>query len=589
MADTASAPSLLAPASTPTLTPGVKALVGRPQDRVEDFRSRVDEAEKERDRKLDEIQGLRENLSEPTPPAPIEMPKETHTDPIKAWGSTAMMLSLIASGFTRTPMNTALNAAAGALKAFHEGDVEKTRLATEQWRVANENALRMAQYQQSVYQRSMASLDHRERMTTQEYDSKVRSITADVRAQAAAFKDDAMIIALNERGIAGAYNLEMKRKTLQLNQERHAADVVEQAERAALYKEITASPEYQSASPVEKMRMLLPVAKPEFTQMNASQKAQLEIKLHKELDNTGVGKAYVEIGNKWPIVAEAERQLKEDGHVNSQTSVALVDSFQRIYNNQAVRIGLVKLNTEHAPYMDQIAAQASKFRRDGTDVLAPAQAADLIAILNEYKDNIEKLRQSQVEEFRDLADQIGINPNAVADPKYHGSTWQQEDEKMWGAPPALRQDPQYVLGQLFPSGVQIHSTGRTPERNAAVGGSPSSAHMQMKPGDWAVDFSVPGQSMEAAAQTLAAALRQSNVPFDQILIEPDNVHLGFGPKMRGQVGYYNKQDKSAGITSKPAAPKRFKSVDEVTNAYRRGEIRYDEAATILKKDFGISG
>jgi hypothetical protein len=73
---------------------------------------------------------------------------------------------------------------------------------------------------------------------------------------------------------------------------------------------------------------------------------------------------------------------------------------------------------------------------------------------------------------------------------------------------------------------QITSAGRSAQRNAAVGGSKTSSHLT---GD-AFDFVPKDRNTKRAAAALAAA----GVPYDQIIDEGDHVHIGWGPKMRGQ-------------------------------------------------------
>jgi hypothetical protein len=72
----------------------------------------------------------------------------------------------------------------------------------------------------------------------------------------------------------------------------------------------------------------------------------------------------------------------------------------------------------------------------------------------------------------------------------------------------------------------ISSAARSAARNAAVGGSPTSSHLT----DQALDF-VPHDGDTARA---AKALAASGVPYDQIIDEGNHVHVGWGPKMRGQ-------------------------------------------------------
>jgi hypothetical protein len=97
------------------------------------------------------------------------------------------------------------------------------------------------------------------------------------------------------------------------------------------------------------------------------------------------------------------------------------------------------------------------------------------------------------------------------------------------AGPATRQ-PKVYLGQLdliqqHAGPGQITSAARTAAKNAAVGGSKTSSHLTGQ----AFDF-VPQDRNTARA----AALANAGVPYDQIIDEGDHVHVGWGPKMRGQ-------------------------------------------------------
>jgi hypothetical protein len=75
--------------------------------------------------------------------------------------------------------------------------------------------------------------------------------------------------------------------------------------------------------------------------------------------------------------------------------------------------------------------------------------------------------------------------------------------------------------------VTITSGFRSEAHNRAVGGVEGSAHTEGE----AWDFQPHGMSMEDAGYRLA----HSGIPFDQIEITPDHVHISFDPKMRGMV------------------------------------------------------
>jgi len=80
---------------------------------------------------------------------------------------------------------------------------------------------------------------------------------------------------------------------------------------------------------------------------------------------------------------------------------------------------------------------------------------------------------------------------------------------------------------LLGRSIQVSSGYRCPAVNKAVGGSPSSDHMN---GD-AVDFVCPdfGSPLK-----VALAIQTSAIKYDQLIQEGSWVHISFGPRMRQQ-------------------------------------------------------
>ena len=87
-------------------------------------------------------------------------------------------------------------------------------------------------------------------------------------------------------------------------------------------------------------------------------------------------------------------------------------------------------------------------------------------------------------------------------------------------------DPHGTLASVLGAG-QISSGYRSPAKNAAVGGSPTSSHPDGQAVDW-----IPADGNTRAA---AIKLAQAGIPYDQIIDEGTHLHVGYGPKMRGQV------------------------------------------------------
>lgn len=86
-----------------------------------------------------------------------------------------------------------------------------------------------------------------------------------------------------------------------------------------------------------------------------------------------------------------------------------------------------------------------------------------------------------------------------------------------------------VRNVLNGQSIMISSGYRSPEVNAAVGGSKSSQHMQGK----AVDFTCP---KFGSPSTIIRAIKNSGIKFDQLILEFDSwVHISFSDPNRKQV------------------------------------------------------
>ena len=82
------------------------------------------------------------------------------------------------------------------------------------------------------------------------------------------------------------------------------------------------------------------------------------------------------------------------------------------------------------------------------------------------------------------------------------------------------------IQQLLGSPLSIHSGFRSPKVNAAVGGSPTSAHME----GYACDFACPGFG---TPKEVCQAIADSEIPFDQIIHEYKSwCHFSSDPRMR---------------------------------------------------------
>lgn len=80
-----------------------------------------------------------------------EQSKKFQTDPIQAFGSLGSVFGMIASAFTRAPMENALNASAAAMQAVRAGDEEAYNRAHTAWKENTELAFKRHQVQREAY------------------------------------------------------------------------------------------------------------------------------------------------------------------------------------------------------------------------------------------------------------------------------------------------------------------------------------------------------------------------------------------------------------------------------------------------------
>lgn len=76
---------------------------------------------------------------------------EHTTDPVAAFGSTGMVFAMLASAFTRTPMESSLNAGAAALNAVHQGDAKGYERDYEAWKANTDLAIKRHGIQHQIY------------------------------------------------------------------------------------------------------------------------------------------------------------------------------------------------------------------------------------------------------------------------------------------------------------------------------------------------------------------------------------------------------------------------------------------------------
>jgi hypothetical protein len=132
-----------------------------------ELRKHVDEAVT----KLKDFETERKNTLIPETPKMTEGPKldDYQTDPMKKFGSAASMLAVLGSLMTRHKFTNALNSAAEVNNAINTNDEKAYKTAYDKWKVDTENAWKMADWQQKLYEDKLQKIDAGERGAEAEF------------------------------------------------------------------------------------------------------------------------------------------------------------------------------------------------------------------------------------------------------------------------------------------------------------------------------------------------------------------------------------------------------------------------------------
>lgn len=526
------APALAPKSPTPALPSAPPAGAGI-QGALSNYQSDVGKIESNEATQLgkEEADFAKQGLTPPKldlPPSPTVK----STNPQEQWGSAAMMLATLGSLMTRQPLTTALNAAAGVLTAYKKGDQDAANAAFQTWKVSTDNAIKVADFQQKAYEEALTGLEHREKMTMEQANMAERAATAQFRATATAFQDEVALKALEQRGLQGAQQLQIERQRLGMEMQGAQVKNIQGFAFMNAYQAMQKDPKFLHADPAEQLGMVGDLV----AKVNPSaQKERFMIaqKLRQEVEKGPIGKSYSVVDTYMKTVDQMDEKLKAAGPIsifknplNAQEQGALVDGVVKIITGgNAVRGFQIKLNSEYAGLSDKAAMVLQK-AKDGGPISAQ-MAKNMIDVAKDYSEGLRKEYDQALERSQAIAGEYGVSA---------------DDVTPFGAPNAgasayapavgmLRADAKGTLEGLLGVPVQVTSAGRSAGHNAAVGGAPTSEHLS---GD-AWDFKPEGMDNKAAAKKLAEQLRAEGVPFDQIEVTPNHVHVGFGPKMRGEI------------------------------------------------------
>ncbi len=182
---------------------------GEVQKKQEELIPKFEEAQRPVVESLEKARAERDKLiaAPITPPAAPTLqsvpqpPRQEYADPMKAFGSPAVILATLGSLFTRHPLKVAFNSAAAAMEGYHKGDKEKAELEQKNWKEATEAAITQNKTELEKYQAAWKETEH-----------NVNERFAKMQAIAAGVKDEVMLAQIKTG------NLDLIWKTLEQRQ-----------------------------------------------------------------------------------------------------------------------------------------------------------------------------------------------------------------------------------------------------------------------------------------------------------------------------------------------------------------------------------
>jgi hypothetical protein len=301
------------------------------------------------------------------------------TDPKAVWASTAMLMAGLGSLFTRQPLTTAMNAAAGVIKAYRDGDTAAAQSAFTQWKAAQDAALKVANFEQDTYRNLIDQLRDMRDATGKEAEAKRKDIMAQFNAQGVALQDQ---IAAQEKSADEAIRVFDARQMWARMMALSGGKVEEQNDLQQSLEALKRSPKYERALRADSLdgghRTLDLIG--EQHQALGHQMDQTEQDSHaeaivKDLTRSPVYTAWqaAQSGIEEMEQVQAHPELVRNG-VISQAVIA--DKFTQAFNGgRAIRGFQMKMNTDHAGLMDRAQAYANQLRAGGQ--LSDAQIRDM--------------------------------------------------------------------------------------------------------------------------------------------------------------------------------------------------------------------
>jgi hypothetical protein len=141
-----------------------------------------------------------------TPPkyTPIPPPIVKTTDPMEVWGSLAMVVAGLGSLKSRQPMTTAMNAAAGVIKGYLDGNKEAADAQYKTWEAATKNAVEATRFEMEAYRIAMDKYEKLSGRELQLGTMEEREASQQLELLAKSYDNPVLAKVLADQGVPGA-------------------------------------------------------------------------------------------------------------------------------------------------------------------------------------------------------------------------------------------------------------------------------------------------------------------------------------------------------------------------------------------------
>ena len=391
------------------------------------------------------------------------------TDPKAIWASTAMLMAGLGSLLTRQPLTTAMNAAAGVIKSYRDGDAAAAQSAYTQWKAANDAAMQIANFQQDTYRNLIDQMRDLRDATGKEAEAKRRDVMAQYNAQGIALQDQ---IAAQEKSMDEAIHVFDAREGWAKMMAMSGGKIDEQN---ALQQELTTlqqSKKYTDALKADQQdgghRALDLVGQVQTAlghQMTPDESDHVAEGIVKDMAKNPVytGWAAARSG-----IEEMERVQKNPDLVRQGiiSQAVIADKFTQAFNGgRAIRGFQMKMNTEHAGLLDRAQQYANILRAGGA--LSDAQVRDMInAAVLSFQALDDEMRKTVIPGVEARGRAYGLDEERIKtlhpddyDPSYGSTTYPEPPPQ---AVTMLKNDPNSAahFDEIFGSGAAERILGR---------------------------------------------------------------------------------------------------------------------------------